>query len=251
MSLPLAGKVAIVTGASRGIGASIARKLASDGATVVINYVSSTQAAADLAKEINEKGDGKAITIKADLSSVSEAKRLVDETVAALGQLDILVLNAGVMDYGTLAAIDEAAYDKHYTTNVKVPLFMTQHAAPLLKEGGRILFFSSSLTINTAVPPNYVLYVSTKGAVEQIVRVLAKDLGTKGITVNAIAPGPTDTDLFRNGKSQQLIQTFEGMHPMKRLGQTSEIASVVSFLVSKEATWVNGQTWFVNGGLNV
>jgi len=251
MSLPLSGKVAVVTGASRGIGAAIARRLASEGASVVINYVNSAQLADELAKEINEKAVGKAVAIKANLTSIAEGKRLIDEGVAAFGQLDILVLNAGIMGLAPLAGIDEEAFERHYTTNVKVPLFMTQHAAPLLKDGGRVVFFSTSLTLNTAPPPNYVLYISTKGAVEQIVRVLAKDLGARGITVNAIAPGPTDTDLFREGKSEQLIQTFAGFHPLKRLGQPDEIAQVLAFLVSPQATWVNGQTYFVNGGFNV
>ena len=135
MSLPLLEKVIIVTGASRGIGASIARRLASDGANVVINYVSSSKQADDLAAELTAKGPGRAVAIKADLTSVAEAKRLVDETVQTFGKLDVLALNAAIMENALLSQIDEELYDKHYNTNVKVPLFMTQHAAPLMKEG--------------------------------------------------------------------------------------------------------------------
>lgn len=264
MSGSLAGRVVIVTGASRGIGAAIARQLGADGATVVINYVNSSKAAEDLATEITAKGPGKAISIKADLTSISEAKRLVDETIQALGKVDVLALNAAIMDNAPLAQVTEELYDKHFVTNVKVPLFMAQHAAPLMKEGkcfavassrvltvfslgGRIIFFSTSLTINTAVPPNYVLYVATKGAVEQITRVLAKDLGARGLTVNAIAPGPTDTDMFRTGKSEQLIQFFANGHPLKRLAVPEDIAPAVSFLASEGSRWINGQTWYVNG----
>ncbi|TCD70867.1 hypothetical protein EIP91_001175 [Steccherinum ochraceum] len=251
MSLPLSGKVALVTGSSKGIGAAIARRLSTDGANVVVNYASSIQAAAEVVAEINSKDAGNAIAIHADLTSIIEGKRLVDETIKAFGGLDILVLNAAVMENRLLADITEELYDKHYNTNVKVPLFMVQHAAPFVKEGGRIIFCSSSLTMNTAVPPNSVLYVSTKGAIEQIIRVLAKDLGTRGVTVNAVAPGATDTELFRNGKSEQILQAHRERHPAKRLGQPDDIAPAVAFLASEQAQWVNGQTWFVNGDADI
>ncbi|KAL4251236.1 short-chain dehydrogenases/reductases (SDR) family protein [Abortiporus biennis] len=249
-SLPLEGRVALVTGSSKGIGASIVKRLAADGASVVINYARSAQAAEELASSINAGGVGKAIAVQADVSSITEAKRLLETTVSHFGKIDILVLNAGLMDYGTLAQITETSFDDHFNINVKVPLFLAQAAAPLMQAGGRIIFFSTSLTMNSAVPPNYLIYVATKGSVEQIVRVLAKDLGAKGINVNAVAPGPTDTDLFRNGKTEAQFKFFESLHPQKRIGQPDEIAPVVAFLSKEESSWVNGQTIFVNGGFN-
>ncbi|KAI0074138.1 NAD-P-binding protein [Panus rudis PR-1116 ss-1] len=251
MSLPLAGKVAIVTGASKGIGAAIAKRLASDGASVVINYASSTAVAESLAQSINGEGKGKAVAVKADVSKISEAKRLLDEGLKAFGKLDLLFLNAGYMKNDVLANVTEQDYDAHFDVNVKVPLFFAQAAAPHLKAGSRIVFFSTSLTKNTAVPPNYLLYVAAKGAVNQLVRVLAKDLGAKGVTVNAIAPGPVDTDLFRNGKTEEQIKFFANLHPPKRIGEPDEIASVAAFLAKDDSGWVNGQTLYVNGGFNV
>jgi len=248
---PLAGKVALVTGASRGIGASVARRLAADGATVVVNYMSNSQAAEKICNEINAQGSGRAVPVKADVSTVQEGKRLVDETFKEFGKLDILVLNAGLMDLQTLDHITEDQYERHFNINVKVPLFMAKTAAPQMNAGGRIIFFSTSLTMNTNVPPNYLLYVATKGAIQQITRVLAKDLGTKAITVNCVAPGPTDTDLFRVGKSEDLINQFKSFHPMKRIGMPDEMAPVVALLAREESGWVNGQTWFINGGFNV
>ncbi|KAI0789702.1 hypothetical protein C8Q75DRAFT_764612 [Abortiporus biennis] len=250
-SLPLEGRVALVTGSSKGIGASIIKRLAADGASVVINYARSAQAAEELASSINAGGVGKAIAVQADVSSITNAKRLLETTVSHFGKIDVLVLNAGLMDYGTLAQITETSFDDHFNINVKVPLFLAQAAAPLMQAGGRIIFFSTSLTMNSAVPPNYLIYVATKGSVEQIVRVLAKDLGAKGINVNAVAPGPTDTDLFRNGKTEAQFKFFESLHPQKRIGQPDEIAPVVAFLSKEESSWVNGQTIFVNGGFNV
>ncbi|TCD68510.1 hypothetical protein EIP91_010566 [Steccherinum ochraceum] len=251
MTASLTGKVALVTGASRGIGACVARRLALEGAIVVVNYVSNAEAAMAVVDEINNKGPGRGVAVKADLSDVEAGKWLVEETFRQLGKLDILVLNAGLMDLQTLDHISEEQYEKHFNINVKVPLFMAKHAAQHLKSGGRIIFFSTSLTMNTNVPPNYLLYVATKGAIQQITRVLAKDLGSKGITVNCVAPGPTDTDLFRHEKSEALIKQFESFHPMKRIGRPDEMAPIVATLAREESSWVNGQTWFVNGGFNV
>ena len=267
MSLPLAGKVALITGSSRNIGAAIAKRLADDGASVVINYNSSQGAADDLAQKINEEGKGKATVIQADISSLQDGVRLVEQTVEKLGQLDILVLNAGLMHVSTLDAITEKHFDEHFNINVKVPLFMVQSASKHLKAGkltehgvspcwltytlgGRIFFFSSSTTHFSGVPPTYALYTATKGAVEQLTRVLSKDLGARGITVNTVAPGPVDTDLFRNGKSEQVISFFAGLHPQKRIPQAEEIAPIVAFLSRDEAGWVNGQTILVNGVSN-
>ncbi|CAL1712661.1 unnamed protein product [Somion occarium] len=251
MSLPLVNKVAIVTGASKGIGAAIAKRLAADGATVVINYVNSADVADELANSINAQGPGKAIAIKADVSKIEGGKKLLEDAIEIFGQLDILVFNAGLMKNEVLANVSEKDFDDHIDINVKVPLFVTQSAARFLKPGARVMFFSTALTLNSAPPPNYLLYLTSKGAVEHVVRVLAKDLGAKGITVNAICPGPTDTDLFREGKTEQLIQFFANMHPQKRIPSPDEIAPIVAFLARDEAGWINGQKLYVNGGFNV
>lgn len=251
MSLPLSGKVALVTGSSRNIGAAIAKRLADDGASVVINYNGSEAAANELVEKINEEGNGKAVAIKADMSSLADGTRLIEETVQHFGQLDILVLNAGYMNNKPLDAIDEKLFDDTFNVNVKVPLFMVKTASKYLKAGGRVFFVSSATTLFSGVPPNYLIYTATKGAVEQMTRVLAKDLGAKGVNVNAIAPGPVDTDLFRAGKSEQLIQFFANLHPQKRIPQAEEIAPIVAFLSREEAGWVNGQTIYVNGGYAV
>ncbi|KAI0676367.1 NAD-P-binding protein [Trametes maxima] len=253
MSPSLAGKVAIVTGSSRSIGAAIAKQLAALGAHVVINYVSSASSAQAVADSINAQGGGvgKAIIVKADVGSVAANQHLVAETVRQFGRLDIVVLNAGIMDNETLSEVTEGTYDRQFATNVKGPLFLVQAAAPHLPPGGRVIFFSTSLTRASAIQPNYLVYAATKGAVEQLARVLAKDLGARGVTVNTIAPGPTDTEMFRNGKTEQQIGFLAGLHPQKRLGTVDEVGNAVAFLVSEEASWVNGQTLMVNGGFVV
>ncbi|KAI0789701.1 short chain type dehydrogenase [Abortiporus biennis] len=251
-STHLNGKVALITGASRGIGAAIATRLASDGAKVVINYNQSSVAAEKLVSSINTThGQGRAIAFKANMSSISETTQLVDKTIEAFGQLDILVLNAAVMDDAPLASITPEQYDKHFDLNVKSPLFMTQAAAKFMKPGGRVIFIGTDFTKNSSLPFNYLLYVATKGSIEQIVRVLAKDLGAKGITVNAVSPGPVDTDLFNDGKTEEQIKFYASLHPQKRIAQPKEISSVISFLSGEESSWINGQMIFANGGFNV
>ncbi|PSR70455.1 hypothetical protein PHLCEN_2v13606, partial [Hermanssonia centrifuga] len=247
MSLPLAGKVAVVTGSSRNIGAAIAKRLATDGASVVVNYVNNAAAADDIVDYINSEGNGKAIAIQGNMCVLDDANRLIEESVKAFGKLDILVLNAGMMNNHPLEGITEKQFDDHFNTNVKIPLFMTKTAAKYLTSGGRIFFFSSSTTKFSGIPSNYLLYTATKGAVEQMTRILAKDLGAKGITVNSIAPGPVDTDLFRSGKSEQLINFFKSLHPQKRIPSPDEISPIIAFLSREEAGWINGQTLYVNG----
>ncbi|KAI0270035.1 hypothetical protein BC834DRAFT_864668 [Gloeopeniophorella convolvens] len=250
-ALPLAGKVAIVTGSSRSIGASIALKLASDGAKVIVNYVSDANAADAVVSSIKADGKGDAFAVKADVSSIPGAQTLLDEAIRVFGKLDILVLNAGIMGSRTLADIDEQFYESHMNINVKGPLFLTKSAAPLLPEGGRIIFFSTSLAHASTVLPINLVYCASKGAVEQISRVLAKDLGARGVTVNTVSPGPTDTALFRQGKSEQMMQAIANLAPSKRLGTPEEISPVVAFLASDAARWVNGQNILVNGGFAV
>ncbi|KAF2152624.1 putative short chain type dehydrogenase [Myriangium duriaei CBS 260.36] len=249
MSAPLAGKVALVTGASRGIGKAIALKLAQDGANVVINYVSSAGPAEDLVKQI---GSDRAIAIQADMTSVAAGKSLLEQTVSKWGRIDILVLNAALLaQNGTLENTTEDQFDKLYACNVKAPYFMIQAALPHIPKGGRVVLFSTSLTASSNITPNYLLYVSTKGAIEQMTRVLAKDLGKRGITVNCISPGPTATDGFYEGKNDQIVKMIESSIPFGRLGQVEEIADMVSVIVRPEGRWVNGQNIRVNGGMTV
>jgi len=254
MALPLAGKVALVTGASRGIGAAIARRLASDGANVVVNYVSNDAAAEEVVNSINKgasHGKGRAVSVKADVGAKDGGPGLLQETVRQFGKLDILVLNAAVQNLAALADVSEEVFDRNFQVNVRAPFFTVKAAAPLMKAGGRIIMFSTSLTHNSMIAPNYLVYAATKGAVEQMVRVLAKDLGAKGLTVNAISPGPTDTDLYNAGKTQQILDTIANMHPLKRIGKPDEVSSVVAFLARDDSSWVNGQNILVNGGFNV
>jgi len=246
-TLPLSGKVALITGSSRGIGAAIAKRYASEGAHVIINYVSSSSAASAVVDAINEEGKGKAAAVQADLSSVAEAKKLLNKTIEVFGKLDILVLNAALMHMGKLDDLDESTFDEHFSVNVKVPLFLTQAASPYLSPGSRVIFLSTGLTKNSSPPPIMLLYTSTKGAINQFVRVLSKDLGTRGITVNAIAPGPVDTDMLHTGRSEEEIKFHMNLHPEKRVGKVEEVAAVAAFLAKEESQWVNGEILFVNG----
>ena len=207
--VPVLIETVVVTGSSRSIGAAIAKRLAQDGASVVINYASNEAAAKEVADEINGIRSGAAVTIKADVSTVESCKSLLDETLKAFGKIDILVLNAGIMGLRGLREVDEKFFDNHFLINVKGPFFLVQAAEPHLKEGeqrvqlwdrislvrltlpvgGRIIFFSTSLARNSAITPPYLVYAATKGATEQLSRALSKELGAKGITVNTVSPG--------------------------------------------------------------
>ncbi|KAL0575698.1 hypothetical protein V5O48_006258 [Marasmius crinis-equi] len=248
----LTGKVAIVTGSSRSIGASIARALAEQGANVVVNYGHDPNPAADVVKEIKSLGKGDAIAVKADATSIDGGRLLLSETIRVFGRLDVLVLNAGIMGSKALQEIDEAFFDAHFDANVKAPLFLVKEAARFLPTpGGRIVFFSTSLTAATAILPNALCYVASKGAVEQMCRVLSKDLGVKGVTVNTISPGPVDGPRFREGKPDHVIDMIAAQNPSKRLAGPEDIAPVVVFLASPAAQWINGQNIKVNGGFVV
>ncbi|AJY74282.1 SDR family oxidoreductase [Paenibacillus beijingensis] len=241
----LEGKVALVTGASRGIGQKIAETLASAGAKVVVNYASSPAKAEEVVNGIRQSG-GEAIAVQADIGKVSEVERLFDETLRAYGRLDILVNNAGVLATKPLTSITEEDFDKHFAINVKGTFFAIQQAARVMSENGRIINFSTSIV--GMMLPTYSLYAGTKGAVEQFTRHLAKELGPKKITVNAIAPGPVNTELFTAGKSEEQIRMYASMNAFGRLGETEDITKVVLFLASDESQWINGQTIRANGG---
>ena len=246
MNNTLNGKVALVTGASRGIGRAIAERLSRDGAAVAVNYANNAGEARKVVAEIEAAGR-KACAIQGDVGRISEVVRLFDETIARFGKLDILVNNAGIMPVNPISAVTEAEFDRIFAVNVKGTFFACQQAATRLAEGGRIINLSSSTTAR--VMPNYGAYVATKGAVEQFTRSLSRELGPRRITVNVISPGPTETELFTSGKTPEQIRQFAQMAAFDRLGQPMEIAEVIAFLASEAAGWVTGQNIRVNGGI--
>ena len=238
--------VAIVTGASRGIGASVAERLAEDGFTVVINYSADAKSAEELARKIEAAG-GRALTAKADVSN-PEAVRLMFETAeAAFGGVDVLVNNAGIMALSNIADTDDATFDRQISVNVKGTFNTLREAAKRLRNGGRIINFSTS-AIGMRMP-GYGVYAATKAAVEAMTSVLSNEMRGRNITVNSVAPGPTATDLFLNGKSSELVDRLSKAPPLERLGQPKDIADVVAFLASPEGSWINGQTLRANGGM--
>jgi 3-oxoacyl-[acyl-carrier protein] reductase len=241
-------RTAIITGASRGIGASIAQRLASDGFAVIVNYASSAEHAGNVVREIVNKG-GKAHAIKADVSNAESAALLFEETISVFGGVDVLINNAGVMQPGLvpLADTDDALFEKLVTTNLRGTFNTLRLAATRLRSGGRIVNFSSSVC--GLLPPGYSIYTATKAAVEAMTAIFAKELRGKNITVNAIAPGPTATDLFLDHKTEEMIQQMAKMAPLERLGQPKDIADVVSFLCGPDGGWLNGQTLRANGGI--
>lgn len=242
----LTNKVAIITGSSRGIGRAIATRLAKDGATVVINYSHSADKAETAVKEIEQQG-GKAIAFQADVSKIADIASLFDKTIAQLGKVDILINCAGVVVYKPIVEVSEADFDKIFAINVKGAYFTCQQAALRMADGGRIINISSTTT--AMMLPTYSAYVATKGAVEQVSRVLAKEVGDRRITVNIVSPGPTDTPLFRQGKTEEQIERFASMAALGRLGQVEDIADAVAFLCTDDARWITGQNIRVNGGL--
>ncbi|MEG4961890.1 MULTISPECIES: SDR family oxidoreductase [unclassified Microcoleus] len=241
----LAGKVAIVTGASRGIGRAIALRLSEEGASVVVNYARGSEQAKEVVSAIEAAG-GKALAVQADVSKTAEIRDLFDRTLETYSQVDILVNNAGVILYKPVAEVTEAEFDNLFAINVKGTFFACQEAAKRMADGGRIVNFSSSTT--AMLLPTYGAYVATKGAVEQLTRSLAKELGDRQITVNVISPGPTDTELFTVGKTAEQIQRFTQMAALGRLGKVEDIADVTAFLCSEQARWITGQNIRVNGG---
>jgi 3-oxoacyl-[acyl-carrier protein] reductase len=239
-------RVAIVTGASKGIGRAIALRLAEDGIAVVVNYATSRQAAADVVAQI-EAGGGKAVAVKADVGSPTAAATLFDAAEQSFGGADILVNNAGVMRLAPLAEMDDEAFETLLAINLTGTFRGIREAGKRLRDGGRIINFSSSVV--GAYGPAYGGYAATKAAVEAMTHVASKELGRRKITVNAVAPGPVETELFMTGKSEELVQNIVKSIPLSRLGQPQDIASVVSFLAGPDGGWVNGQVLRANGGM--
>jgi 3-oxoacyl-[acyl-carrier protein] reductase len=244
----LTGKVAIVTGASKGIGAGIAKALAAQGAAVVVNYASS-QAGADAVVAGITAAGGKAVAVKADVSKGAEAKALVDAAITAFGRLDILVNNSGVYEFAPLEGITEANFHKMFDVNVLGLLLITQAAAVHLGEGGAVINIGSGAS--TLTPPNSAVYSATKGAVDVITGVLAWELAARKIRVNSVNPGMTETEGTHSGgiigsdfQTELVAQT-----PLGRIGQPNDIADVVTFLASDDARWLTGEKLIVSGGL--
>ncbi|MEI9415959.1 SDR family oxidoreductase [Mesorhizobium sp. Cs1321R2N1] len=242
MSHSLQGKTAIVTGSSRGIGRAIAEGLAANGATVAVNYVGNAKAADDVVAAITSKG-GKAIAIQADISNVSDVRRLFDEAESQLGGLDIVVANVGVAVIKPLVEASEADFDLVFDTNAKGTFFTLQEAARRVRDGGRIIAVSTGGT--KMFFTHTALYLGSKGAVEQFVRVLSREVGPRGVTVNSLSPGFTDTDLL----PERDRAVAAGMSPFGRIGAPRDVADVAVFLASDEARWLTGENIQAGGGV--
>lgn len=241
-------KVAIVTGASRGIGRAIALRLAQDNIAVVVNYAHRASDADEVVQAIEAAG-GRAIAVQGDVANASDCARLFDAAEAEYGGVDIVINNAGVIQPGTtmLADTDDALYERIFAINTRGTFNMLRLAATRMRANGRIVNFSSSV-IGLALP-GYAIYAGSKAAVETFTNIFAKELRGKGISVTAVAPGPTATDLFMEGKTPELVERLGKMAPLERLGTPDDIAGTVAFLVGPQGAWVNGQTLRVNGGI--
>jgi 3-oxoacyl-[acyl-carrier protein] reductase len=239
-------RVAIITGASLGIGSAVAERLAKDGCSVVINYSSSPIPAEKLARKIDAAG-GHALVVRADVSDPAAVQDMFSSTEAAFGGIDILVNNAGVMRLANLAEADDVLFDQHIAVNLKGTFNCLREAARRLRDNGRIINFSSSVV--GLYQPSYSIYAATKAGVEAMTHVLSKELRGRNITVNAVAPGPTGTDLFLKGKSKDLIDHYAKLSPLERLGSPQDIANAVAFLAGPDAGWINGQILRANGGV--
>ena len=265
--MSLTGKVIIVTGGSKGIGRAISQRVAEEGASVVINFSRDARAAEEVVESI---GSDRALAVQADVGAVAGVEKLIEATVERFGKIDVLIPNAGILPMKTVGATTEEDFDRTFALNVKGPYFLAQvsdsqlagehslsrtagltsepqKAIPHIAPGGRIIFVSTGIAKNSAVLPPYLLYGATKGAIEQITRILAKDVAAKGINVNAVAPGPTATELFFEGKSEALVDTITKSSPFNRLGQPEDIAAVVAFLCGKDSGWIAGQVIHANG----
>jgi 3-oxoacyl-[acyl-carrier protein] reductase len=249
MAQKLAGKVAVVTGASKGIGASIAKQFAAEGASVVVNYSSSKKDADRVVSEITAAG-GKAVAVQANVAKPGDVDRLFAETKKAYGKLDILVNNAGVYEFKPLETVNETDFHKHFDTNVLGLILSSKQAAKLIgPEGGSIINIGSAASSIT--PPNSVVYTATKGAVDAVTGVLAKELGPRKIRVNSINPGMVETEGVHSAGfiGSEFQKNLETTSPLGRIGQPSDIAPTALFLASQDSSWITGETWVVSGGV--
>jgi 3-oxoacyl-[acyl-carrier protein] reductase len=245
----LSNKVAIVTGASKGIGAGIAKALAAEGASVVVNYSSSKEGADRVVKDIAGKG-GKAVAVQGDVSKASDVQRLFAETKKAYGRLDVLVNNAGIYEFAPLGEITEEQFHRQFNTNVLGLILATQEAEKHFgSEGGSVINIGS--TASTVTPPATAVYTATKGAVDAVTHVLAKELGPKRIRVNSINPGMVETEGVQaiGILGSEFLKQFEAQTPLGRIGQPEDIAPIAVFLASQDSGWLTGETMLASGGL--
>jgi 3-oxoacyl-[acyl-carrier protein] reductase len=238
-------KTAIVTGASRGIGRAVAKRLAQDGFGVAVNYLSNASEAEQVASEIQRIGSN-AIAVKADAANQADVERLFEETMKKFGSVDVVVHNSGIMPLSPIGKNDVELFDKVISTNLRGTFLVLAQAAEHIASGGRIIAFSSSVLAKSF--PTYGPYIASKAGVEGLVHVLANELRGRNITVNAVAPGPVATELFLKGKSEAQIAELAKLPPLERLGNPEDIANVVSFLAGPDGGWINGQVLHANGG---
>jgi 3-oxoacyl-[acyl-carrier protein] reductase len=244
----LKGKVAVVTGASKGIGASIAKTLAAEGAAVVVNYSTSRAGADAVVSEITKAG-GKAVAVGGNVSKSTEAQGIIDAALKAFGRLDIVVNNAGVYEFGAIEAVTEENFHRMFDINVLGTLLVTQNAVKHMNSGGSIINIGSG--VSRITPANSAVYTGTKGALDAITGVLAKELGPKKIRVNSVNPGVVETEGTHTAGivGSDFEKGLVGQTPLGRIGQPGDIASVVAFLASDNAAWVTGETIIAGGGL--
>ncbi len=239
-------RVAIVTGASRGIGAAIAERLGRDGFTVIVNYAGNAAMANAVVTRIEATG-GVALSAQADVADPVAVKKMFDAAETAFGGVDVLINNAGIMALSPLAATEDLDFDKTVSVNLKGTFNTMREAGRRLRDNGRIINFSTSVV--GLKLENYGIYAATKAAVETLTAIMAKEMRGRNITVNAVAPGPTATDLFLDGKSEEVVARMAKMSPLERLGTPEDIAGVVAFLAGPDGAWVNGRTLRANGGI--
>ncbi|MFI8460913.1 glucose 1-dehydrogenase [Kitasatospora sp. NPDC085464] len=245
--LLLDGKAAVVTGGSRGIGRAVVRRLARDGAQVVLGYARDEAAAAETVRAVEAEG-GRAWAVRADLAEPDAAERLMAEAEERLGGLDVLVNNAAASFVPTpLAELDDAALDAVLAVNTRAAFTTVRYAARRMRDGGRIVNVSTANTVRPV--PGIAAYAASKGAVEQLTAVAAVELGPRGITVNTVSPGATDTDLLRGTNPPEALTRVAGLTPLRRLGRPEDIADVIAFLAGPDGRWITGQNLRATGGL--
>ncbi|KAF7593909.1 hypothetical protein BBP40_010611 [Aspergillus hancockii] len=242
--ISLSGRVVVVAGSSKGIGKAIALRAAAEGACVVINYMSDVKAANAIVMQL---GNDRALAVQADISKPAEVDDLIEATVSRFGKIDVLVPNAAFVPNKDLRSLTEEEFDRAFAVNVKGPCFLAKKALPYMKPGSTIIFISTDLTDSSTLPPHFLLYVSTKGALNQMVKVLARDLASEGIRVNAVSPGATNTESFHQAMDKERVRVVASHNPFNRIAEPDEIAAAVSLLWGKDSTWISGQVLKVNG----